>query len=163
MNTVSVLDLEPAEYSNFIRCMRFVLNWETAKGRQVYVNDPDDPGGETKYGIAARYHPDVDIKNLTLEGACDIYLNDYWRPAMCHTLMYPDSLVVFDTAVNLGPERALKFVGDEFNYDFYLERRKQFYIEKVKETPKKQKFLGGWLNRVADLRKLVETYYAGTD
>ena len=30
-----------------------------------YVNDPDDPGGETNFGIAKRSHPDVDIKNLT--------------------------------------------------------------------------------------------------
>jgi len=34
-----------------------------------YVNDPDDPGGETNFGIAKRSHPDVDIKNLTKEGA----------------------------------------------------------------------------------------------
>ena len=29
-----------------------------------YVNDPDDPGGETKYGIAKKSNPDVDIKTL---------------------------------------------------------------------------------------------------
>ena len=32
-----------------------------------YVNDPDDPGGETKFGIAKKFNPDVDIKNLTKE------------------------------------------------------------------------------------------------
>ena len=30
-----------------------------------YVNDPDDPGGETNFGVAKRSHPDVDIANLT--------------------------------------------------------------------------------------------------
>ena len=34
-----------------------------------YVNDPDDAGGETKYGIAKRWYPNVDIKNLTKEVA----------------------------------------------------------------------------------------------
>ena len=34
-----------------------------------YVNDPKDPGGETNFGIAKRSHPDVDIKNLTKDGA----------------------------------------------------------------------------------------------
>ena len=34
-----------------------------------YVNDPDDLGGETKYGITKRFYPDVDIKNLTIDGA----------------------------------------------------------------------------------------------
>ena len=33
-----------------------------------YVNDPQDPGGETNFGIAKRSHPDVDIKNLTEDG-----------------------------------------------------------------------------------------------
>jgi lysozyme family protein len=28
-----------------------------------YVNDPNDPGGETNYGISKRAYPDVDIKN----------------------------------------------------------------------------------------------------
>ena len=37
-----------------------------------YVNDPKDPGGETNYGISKRAYPDVDIKNLTEDGAKDI-------------------------------------------------------------------------------------------
>ena len=34
-----------------------------------YVNDPTDRGGETNFGIAKRFYPDVDIKNLTKEQA----------------------------------------------------------------------------------------------
>ena len=45
-----------------------------------YVNDPDDPGGETKYGIAKKSNPDVDIKNLTIEQAKEIYWDKYWVP-----------------------------------------------------------------------------------
>ena len=41
-----------------------------------YVNDPKDPGGETNFGIAKRSHPDVDIKNLTIDGAKEI-LGDF--------------------------------------------------------------------------------------
>ena len=29
-----------------------------------YVHDPSDLGGETNFGIAKRFYPDVDIKNL---------------------------------------------------------------------------------------------------
>ena len=34
-----------------------------------YVHDPKDLGGETNFGIAKRFYPDVDIKNLTKEEA----------------------------------------------------------------------------------------------
>lgn len=44
-----------------------------------YVNNPNDPGGETKYGISKRSYPNVDIKNLTVEQAKDIYRRDFWR------------------------------------------------------------------------------------
>ena len=43
-----------------------------------YVNDPTDLGGETNFGITKRFYPDVDIKNLTKEGAKEIYKRDYW-------------------------------------------------------------------------------------
>ena len=33
-----------------------------------YINDPNDPGGETKYGISKRSYPALDIKNLTVAG-----------------------------------------------------------------------------------------------
>ena len=46
-----------------------------------YVNDPHDAGGETNFGIAKRWYPDVDIKNLTKEQAKKIYHQDYWSPA----------------------------------------------------------------------------------
>ena len=34
-----------------------------------YVNDPKDPGGETRWGISKRAYPDVDILRLTEDEA----------------------------------------------------------------------------------------------
>jgi lysozyme family protein len=45
-----------------------------------YSNNPLDPGGETNFGISKRFHPDLDIKNLTPEQAGQIYLTSYWLP-----------------------------------------------------------------------------------
>jgi len=42
-----------------------------------YVNDPLDKGGETNFGIAKRWYPDLDIKALTKNDAVNIYYNDY--------------------------------------------------------------------------------------
>jgi len=34
-----------------------------------YVNDPNDAGGATKYGISQRTYPNLDIANLTVAQA----------------------------------------------------------------------------------------------
>src|SRR5271156_5911043 len=43
-----------------------------------YVDNPEDPGGKTKFGISARYNPGVDIKNLTRGEAIAIYWSEWW-------------------------------------------------------------------------------------
>lgn len=78
-----------------------------------YVNDPRDPGGETKFGISKRSYPDVDIANLKLEQAKAIYLRDYWQRARCDelTLVEPSlAFQVFDTAVNSGIGQAIRLL-----------------------------------------------------
>lgn len=67
-----------------------------------YVNDPNDPGKETKFGISKRSYPDLDIKNLTLDRAREIYLQDYWKKAGCDALPFQYGCLVFDCAVNQG-------------------------------------------------------------
>jgi len=75
-----------------------------------YSNDPKDPGGETKYGITKRDHPDVDIANLTVAGAQAIYQAQYWEPARCDDLPWPVNAMVFDCAVNQGVGTAVKLL-----------------------------------------------------
>lgn len=92
---------------SFDDILKFVLGWETAWGKHVYSNDPTDPGGETKFGISKRAHPDVDIANLTEEGAAEIYQREYWsadgiQKSMCANLPWPVNLVHFDAVVNAG-------------------------------------------------------------
>ena len=75
-----------------------------------YVNDPADPGGETKYGVSKRAHPDVDIKSLTLEQAQAIYKRDYWQQASCERMPPKIAIAVFDSAVHHGPKTAIKLL-----------------------------------------------------
>lgn len=74
-----------------------------------YVNHPEDPGGETKYGISKRAYPDLDIAGLTEEQAGEIYLRDYWMPIKAPELPLPVALMTFDAAVNMGLKRAAQF------------------------------------------------------
>lgn len=74
-----------------------------------YVNDKDDPGGETRWGISKRSYPGLDIKNLTREAAKDIYRTDFWRRIDADTL--PDGVAyqLFDFAINSGIETAVRY------------------------------------------------------
>ena len=80
-----------------------------------YVNDPDDAGGETKYGIAKRWYPDVDIKNLTKEQAKKIYHTDYWRRGKCDELPSQLRHIYFDMCVNFGRGGAVKVLQQAAN------------------------------------------------
>jgi lysozyme family protein len=75
-----------------------------------YVNDPADPGGETKYGISKRAYPDLDIAALELADARDIYRADYWDACRCDELPPALALAVFDAAVNQGVAAAGRFL-----------------------------------------------------
>lgn len=77
-----------------------------------YVNDPRDPGGETKFGISKRAHPKEDIRNMTLERAKEIYLADYWIPAGCDRLPPDIAFDLFDTAVNSGVRPAVMMLQE---------------------------------------------------
>jgi lysozyme family protein len=75
-----------------------------------YVNDPADPGGETKFGISKRAYPDVDIANLTIEQAQAIYKKDYWDAIEADKLPDEVRFSIFDAAVNSGVTRAIKWL-----------------------------------------------------
>jgi lysozyme family protein len=72
-----------------------------------YVNDPKDPGGETKYGISKRAYPAENIKNLSIERAKIIYRMDYWNKVKGDELPYPLNMFVFDAAVNQGVDPSI--------------------------------------------------------
>ncbi|WP_185954300.1 glycoside hydrolase family 108 protein [Balnearium lithotrophicum] len=83
-----------------------------------YVNDKDDPGSETKFGISKKQYPNLDIKSLTKEQAKEIYWKDYWLKAKCPDLeAYHPKLAIyhFDTAVNTGIRTAGKILQRAIN------------------------------------------------
>jgi len=67
-----------------------------------YVDDPNDGGGETKYGISKRAFPQLDIPNLTVDQAEMVYKKCYWDMCECDQLPERLRLMVFDCAVNQG-------------------------------------------------------------
>jgi lysozyme family protein len=87
----------------------FVLRPDIEGG---YVDDADDPGGETNYGISKKAHPGEDIKNLTPQRAAEIYRTEYWNPVARRVVdMAPRlAFVLFDSSVNQGKGAAAKML-----------------------------------------------------
>lgn len=62
----------------------------------------------TKFGISAAAYPRLDIENLTLERAKELYLLDYWNGCGCDLVPDGVNYVLFDMAVNSGVKAAIK-------------------------------------------------------
>lgn len=88
-----------------------------------YVNDPDDAGGPTKYGITLQTlrewrHPDPvpldQLKALTVEDAAAIYRRRYVEaPGYADAIADPRLLaLVVDYAVHSGPRQATQGLQD---------------------------------------------------
>jgi len=100
-----------------------------------YVNDPDDSGGETKFGItkatARSYGYSGDMKDLPRSLAFAIYENRYWDALMLDEIEHLSVKIadeVADTAVNLGVGRAAEFLQRSLNV---LNDRERYYNDLV--------------------------------
>lgn len=106
--------------ANFYSAFEYLMKFE---GRE-YVNDPDDPGGETKFGISKKSFPTVDIKNLDEEEAKEIYFDNFWNENHYMLIVNQDiAQKIFSLAVNIGAGRANKILQKSLNilYDAGLE------------------------------------------
>lgn len=88
---------------NFPAAVGFVLDKEGG-----FVDDPQDPGGATNWGISKRAHPNEDIKGMTRDRAATIYRRTYWDAVHGDDLPAGVDLVLLDMAVNAGPKAAIK-------------------------------------------------------
>jgi len=141
-----------------------------------YVNDPRDPGGETKYGISKRSYPSLDIANLTREDAIAIYYRDWWQ-RYGYGRINDEAVAtkVFDMAVNMGPatahrllQEALVFLGFAVDVDGIIGPQTiggankadpgrllqvlrwltaHHYYRIAAQRPQSRAFLMGWLTR----------------
>ena len=93
-----------------------------------FVDDPDDSGGATNYGVSLRWlesHPDIgdldhdgdvdadDIRGMTQEDAVRIYFEYWWQKFRYGEI--EDQRVantLFSFSVNMGPRQAHKLIQD---------------------------------------------------
>lgn len=87
----------------FNRAIEVVLEHEG----DAYTDNPADRGGPTKFGIAKRWNPDLDVKSLTRAQAIEVYWERYWHGHRYEFLPEVIAIKVFDLAVNLGHKVAV--------------------------------------------------------
>lgn len=155
----------------FLKTIAVILDHEGG-----YVDDPDDRGGETKFGISKQSYPHLDIPALDLDAAKAIYFEDYWQPERYHEIQdLPLIIKLFDLTVNMGTrmahrliQRALRSAGRDVIEDGLLgpktiaainavdvsdllaalkSEAAGYYRSIAASNPKQRKFLKGWLNR----------------
>ena len=141
-----------------------------------YTDDPNDAGGETKYGVSKAAFPDVDIANLTYDLAAQIWLDNFWTPNRVGEIVNQElankllnmignsnpRVVVrqFQTAINIcgGSLNVDGLIGtatidtaNSCNYRWLLSVFKniriEYYIELVDRDPNKIRYLKGWVAR----------------
>jgi len=154
------------------------------------VDNPNDPGGITNHGVSLRWlksqglagdidhDGDVDaddIKKMTTAEATQFYKDMWWTPGHYGLIVAQlPATKLFDTAVNMGTPRAVKFAQEIVGINpttgnlgprtlaginampsvqfiqAYQNKQADFYRSLVASNPARQQFLNGWLNRAYD-------------
>lgn len=119
-----------------------------------YVAD-DAGAGETNFGINIRANPDVDVKNLTRDGAKEIYRKRYWDAINADALPPELQAIAFDAAVNQGVGNARKWIIESGGDPAAFARlRREHYASLVEKNPEKfQQYAAGWEARVAKFER----------
>lgn len=156
----------------FCQLIHLVINSEGG-----YVNDPKDPGGATKYGIAFNFNQNIlksigvtedKMKDLTYEQACQIYFVKYWIPSGAESIADVKlAYIHLDAAINCGIGAAQGFIkrlsrnpkyfaGNGENellwmrlFTEYLTLRMNYYTH----IKNRKYYLEGWINRLVQVSK----------
>lgn len=132
-----------------------------------YVNNKNDPGGETNMGISKRYHPYEDIKNLTRERANALLYKEIWNWNGINKLPREIKGFVFDYGIRTGPQNAIQTthkalniipIGDVIGhttlnrlqnttYEEFLRKYKDLIREQDRNNANYKYFGTGWNNR----------------
>lgn len=150
-----------------------------------YSDDPRDPGGPTKYGIAWNFNADylkknfglkssADMKNLTVDQARQCYYDKYYLASGAKGLTDVDlAYIHFDCAVNQGVGIAKKFLDSLSPNPRYFDgsggknrlmflklfmKYVQLRLDRYAHSRKELKaaYLSGWVNRMVDVMENSE-------
>jgi lysozyme family protein len=165
----------------FERCLRFTLREEgglsnDAADRGGLTNHGVRQATFEAARAAGALPPRVkSVRDLTLDDAEHVYYQLYWLTSRAFEFPAPLDLCLFDAYVNHRPQVAVRFIQAAVGADEdgvvgmdtvakahaahlaeaverYAQARERFYRDLVKADPMQERFLKGWLNRVATVK-----------
>lgn len=163
-----------ADFRHYIPTLK---KWEGG-----FVDHPSDPGGATNCGVTLATYRQFYGKNKTVEDLkrmpswqWETIMRTYWNRCKADQIESQSIAELFvDWHINAGVN-AIKQVQKMFGitadgivgpvtlrylntpngrviFQWMQERREQYYINLVKNDPKKRVFLNGWLNRTRSFK-----------
>lgn len=134
-----------SKYDNeFKEAIVFIID-ELEGGDTILVDDD----GITKYGICSKYHPNVDVRNLSEEQAIQIYDDEYRMNSHfddnCRERGFEYALFLLDVSINMS------WAFPQFNIfqsiDSLFLKRMFLYLRLANTKESERKNLRGWMNR----------------
>lgn len=141
-----------------------------------YTDDPNDAGGETKFGVSKAAFPDVDIANVTYNSAAKIWLDNFWTPNRLEEVGNQElANKLLNMIGNSNPrvavgqfQTAINNCGGSIDVDgligtvtidtanscnpkwllsVFKNIRIEYYVELVDKNPNRVSYLKGWIAR----------------
>lgn len=131
------------------------------EGGDKVVSD-GNVGGIAKYGIYSEANKGVDVKNLTLDGAREIYKTKYWDPKL-EKYEPAFQAVAFDALVNHGNDKDTWAMINQAKGDPYslIALRQEYYQLLIARDPAEAKNAKGWQRRMSVVTDYVRTLDGG--
>ena len=149
---------------NFLQALKFTLGQEGG-----YNNDPDDFGKVTYKGITQKTYDyyarkykkkHKNVSQLSNDEITDFYYYEFWKESGADKLQNSvKATILFDSAVLLGVQIAKNLYNkSNGNMNKFLDYRENYHKSIIQKYPKQKKFEQGWMNRINDLRNIVQQY-----
>jgi len=148
--------------ADFAQAIEYVLANEGG-----IVNDANDPGGLTNFGLSQRSYPALDLRSITRDDAIAIYRRDYWkfeevqsqRVATkildAYVNMEHGGIRCLQLALNINADGAwgpdtlahVNAANEDSLMNEFKARLAKFYCDEVIANPHMSNDLLGWLRR----------------
>jgi len=134
----------------------------TLKHEGGYAASDGNTGAPVNFGINQAANPDVDVKNLTREGAVNLYRDRYWNAIDGDKLPPALQATAFDAAVNQGPGNANKWIAESGGDPVKFNQLRRAHYESLLAKPEFSRFRKTWMGRLEQYENMAETGSAVT-